>query len=206
MGKLLIKTRAPRMLAADHYFGGWPVVPHDQALDWPHCKSCRGPMQFLGRLRLPAGKKLVLLFMCQNEPGLCDEWEPDAGGNCAVVVRATGRLKRIKPPPGDRTVRKRTYGAMEVRSSVANYNMAREKWAEKGANKMRDVLGQLLGKPAWIQADETPRCNHCKKRMQFLAQLEEGPDWKTAMNFGGGCAYLFHCDCKNHTAKFLWQC
>ncbi|WP_261365043.1 hypothetical protein [Anatilimnocola floriformis] len=40
--------------------------------------------------------------------------------------------------------------------------------------------------------------------MNFLAQLEEGPE--PAMNFGGGgCAYVFDCGCGNHSAKLLWQ-
>lgn len=42
--------------------------------------------------------------------------------------------------------------------------------------------------------------------MRFVAQLEEGLNPKTALNFGGGgTAYLF--DSKDgKTAKFLWQC
>ena len=74
---------------------------------------------------------------------------------------------------------------------------ARENW--KG-NK-RDVLGQLYGEPSWIQGDETPECDCCNKPMRFVAQLEEGPDHRTAMNFGGGgVAYLFDCK-QGKTAK-----
>ena len=43
--------------------------------------------------------------------------------------------------------------------------------------------------------------------MRFLAQLEEGPDWRTEMNFGGGgCGYVFDCTCRSGSAKLLWQC
>lgn len=31
------------------------------------------------------------------------------------------------------------------------------------------------------------------------------PDHETEINFGGGCAYLFECDCAGGTGKFLWQ-
>ena len=36
--------------------------------------------------------------------------------------------------------------------------------------------------------------------MRFVAQLEEGPDHRTAMNFGGGVGYLFDCK-EGKTAK-----
>jgi hypothetical protein len=41
--------------------------------------------------------------------------------------------------------------------------------------------------------------------MTFTAQLEEGHEHHTAINFGGGgCGYLFTCwPC--HHAAFLWQ-
>jgi hypothetical protein len=163
-------------------------------------------MQFLGQLRIPETQRLVLLFMCQNEPGMCDEWEADAGGNCAIVM-PTVTLAEAQPPEGDATVRKTRYGARQVTSPLDNYDAARETWCKETGGKGREVLGQILGSPAWIQTDETPRCSACGKPMRFLAQLEQGPDWKTEMNFGGGgCAYVFDCACAQHSAKFLWQC
>jgi hypothetical protein len=41
--------------------------------------------------------------------------------------------------------------------------------------------------------------------MRFVAQLEQGPDSASEMNFGGGCAYVFDCGCGAHAAKMLWQ-
>jgi uncharacterized protein YecT (DUF1311 family) len=46
-------------------------------------------MQFLGQLRLKNqfdGEPLLLLFMCQNNPSLCDEWDANADGNKVVSV------------------------------------------------------------------------------------------------------------------------
>ncbi|GGN23386.1 hypothetical protein GCM10011609_76180 [Lentzea pudingi] len=67
------------------------------------------------------------------------------------------------------------------------------------------VLGRLGGEPDWLQDDETPACPTCATRMTFAAQLEEGYDFSTAANFGGGGrGYVFHCrPCGN--AAFLWQ-
>jgi hypothetical protein len=204
--ELLIVDAAPPPLSPKHSFGGLPTVPKSSSFTWPRCKTCGGPMQFLGQLRIPEAQKLVLLFMCQNEPGLCDEWEADAGGNCAIVVPA-GVLAEAQPPEGGTTVRETRYGARQFTSSLDDYDLAREAWCKETGSKGREVLGQILGTPAWIQADETPKCGACGKPMRFLAQLEQGPDWKTEMNFGGGgCAYVFDCACDQHSAKLLWQC
>jgi hypothetical protein len=204
--ELLIVDTAPPPLTRDHAFGGLPVAPNASTFTWPHCKTCGGPMQFLGQLRIPKTEKLVLLFMCQNDPGLCDEWEPDAGGNCAMVV-PTDAHAEVGPPEGGVTVRETRYGARQVTSQLDNYDAAREAWCKESGSKGRDVLGQILGTPSWIQTDETPKCDDCGRHMRFLAQLEQGPDWKTEMSFGGGgCAYVFDCACAQHSAKFLWQC
>jgi hypothetical protein len=203
--QLLILDTVPPSLTPDHSFGGLPIAPIASDFAWPRCKTCNGPMQFLGQLRVPEKPKLVLLFMCQNDPGLCDEWEADAGGNCAIVV-SIGRLAEVKAPEDGVTVRETKYGARTVSSCLDSYDAARDEWTNETGRTGREVLGQILGTPAWIQADETPKCNVCGKFMRFLAQLEQGPEWETEMNFGGGgCAYVFDCSCIKHSAKFLWQ-
>jgi hypothetical protein len=132
--------------------------------------------------------------------------EADAGGNCAIVV-PTGTLAEVQAPEGGVTMRETRYGARQVTSPLNDYDAAREAWCKESGRKGREVLGQILGTPTWIQADETPKCDACAKPMRFLAQLEQGPEWKTEMNFGGGgCAYVFDCSCAEHSAKFLWQC
>lgn len=205
MVHLLIADPAPSPLKPDHRFGGLPVVPKGMDFAWPFCKTCSGAMQYLGRLRIPGEEKLVLLFMCQNDPGLCDEWDADEGGNCAIVVQAIG-LSVVQPPHEGVTVLQTEYGAQEVESAKDEYDAAREAWSKETGHKIRDIVGQILGQPTWVQADETPTCNACGKPMRFLAQLEQGPEWQTEMNFGGGCAYVFDCACNPHSAKFLWQC
>jgi hypothetical protein len=205
MVQLLIADSAPPPLTPDHRFGGLPLVPEGAEFVWPRCKSCHGLQQFLGRFRIPGKPKLVLLYMCQNNPGLCAEWQADAGGNCATVVPAE-RLTEVKAPTEGIRVRESAYGAREIAWPDDDYDNSREAWSHENGRPRRDVLGQVLGQPLWLQADETPKCKDCGQRMGFLAQLEQGPDWQTEMNFGGGCAYLFDCSCNGHSAKFLWQC
>lgn len=184
-------------------FGGLPST--DGRFLWPTCKSCGGNMQFLGQVRRAGAQTLHLVFMCQNDPGVCSEWEADGGAN-AVVCTGIDGLGIVDAPSDGEVVRAGPrYGARVERVRSANYDTAREEWAQQHSRRQRDVLGQIGGEAAWLQGDETPNCDHCQKRMGFVAQLEAGPDHATEMNFGGGCGYLFACDCAKASGKFLWQ-
>lgn len=187
-------------------FGGKPNAPGG-ILHWPTCASCQGNMQFLGQLSADTqdcGESLLLLFMCQNNPGLCDEWDADAGGNVVIMV-ARESLELVEPPTQGETVRSVCHVASIVNVESENYDDAREIWAGSTGASARNVLGQVGGQPAWLQGEEVPLCDECGASMSFVAQLEEGPDHKTAMNFGGGCAYVYRCHCDTRRAKMLWQ-
>ena len=186
-------------------FGGRPSAPAGQ-LDWPTCATCGGPMEFEGQLRNTADSSLLLVFMCQNDPGCCDEWDANEGGNKVLVVPASN-LQLVTPPEKGQTVRATRYGAKLLNSAEPNYDSARQQWADESGESPRHVLGQMGGEPTWVQNDETPDCDACGQPMQLLAQLEEGPDHRTAMNFGSGCGYVFRCGCTQPgLGKLLWQC
>jgi hypothetical protein len=187
-------------------FGGKPYAPEGM-LHWPACTSCEGNMQFLGQLPVETrqGEDLsLLLFMCQNDPGLCDEWDADAGGN-AVIVVARESMEPVTPPETGETVRSVCHGAAVVDVEAESYEHARENWTGSTGANHGEVLGQIGGQPAWLQAEELPSCDTCHAPMSFVAQLEEGPESETAMNFGGGAAYVYQCRCGTHQAKMLWQ-
>lgn len=165
-------------------------------------------MQFLGQIRTRGifGDRLLLMFMCQNQPGLCDEWDANAGGN-AVLVVSSEDLTLVAAPGTGETTRKTRHGAVVTPTDADSYDRARESWSSHTGKGGHQILGQLGGQPEWIQGDETPGCDQCGQGMRFVAQLEEGPDHQTAMNFGGGgCAYLFQCQHCEASAKLLWQC
>ena len=207
--------------------GGVPLAPAGTA--WPYCATCAGPMQFLAQIVLDgadrrtdrgaeAGHGVLLLFMCQNDPGMCDEWSPTAGGNRAMLLPAGGLLPLPLPLPlsgsdedededEDDTV---LLGSVDVAAlepaTTADYGRACTEWAERTGRSRLELLGQLGGTPSWLQYDETPDCPSCARPMALVVQLEEGPDHRTAMNFGGrGHAYAFACEPCGHAA-FLWQC
>lgn len=202
MIKLLIHSTKPTELNATS-FGGRPVKNSGEDFQWPSCKHCKLPMQFLGKIA-KAGK-LHQLFMCQNEPGMCEDWDANEGGN-AVLVSTPRNLELVDVPSQGICLRDTEYSAEIVEEDAASYNELINPWAEKNGVSPRQVLGKIGGEPEWLQGDETPTCDECKQPMKLLAQLEQGPDYKTEMNFGGGgVAYSFTCEC-DQSAKFLWQC
>ena len=170
--------------------GGVPLVPADFV--WPTCGVCKGAMQFIVQLLPEDVSELdaaLLIFMCQNDPGGCDDWSPRSGANKSYLF-PVGDLRPAQVPAEGKT----TLGG------VAGMRFLPE------APEEAQVLGRVGGKPEWIQADETPGCPKCGDYMDFLAQLEQGPDASTAINFGGdGLGYAFVCkDCQE--PAFGWQC
>ncbi|MFE6690652.1 DUF1963 domain-containing protein [Streptomyces sp. NPDC057743] len=193
--------------------GGVPLAP--AGVSWPRCASCQGPMQFLAQVALDdlgdgvGGRGVLALFACENDPGMCDDWDPDSGGNQALLFPAEG-LGPLPQPEGGVDEALLVLGAVRavrlVRVDEPDYDQGGQEWAAKNDDPASSVLGQLGGSPAWLQGDETPSCPSCACPMPLIVQLEEGPDHHTAMNFGGGgCAYAFACEPCGH-AKFLWQC
>ncbi|MEE1927366.1 hypothetical protein V1J52_04070 [Streptomyces sp. TRM 70351] len=187
--------------------GGVPLVP--DGFRWPPCANCGEPMQFLAQLRLDApvgdGNGVLALFMCDAQPGLCEQWDPWDGGNRAVLLPADGVAPAVPPDTGV-TRLGAVSGVRYERVDAPTYFDASEEWAEVEGRTRRGVLGQWGGEPEWLQGEETPACPGCGEPMGFVAQLEEGRDHTTAANFGGGgCAYAFVCGpCAR--AAFLWQC
>lgn len=194
---LLIKNDITDVLK-ETTFGGCPVKAKNSDFEWPVCQGCGEKLQYQGKIKTDLGFELI--FMCNNGEEACSIWDPDDGANNVVIVVADD----VEPvdTPEDRTrLRETEYGCKIIEVDDENYDEAWDHWE----GRPRDVLGQLGGTPMWIQGDSTPRCDCCHKEMRFVAQLEEGPDYDTAMNFGGGTAFLFDCPEKK-TAKFLWQC
>jgi hypothetical protein len=144
-------------------------------------------MQFLAHL--PLGAAAIAVFFCQNDPGMCDDWSATSGANRAYVL--AGELVPVTAPAAGEVLLDTVTG-LKVEPESAS--------AESRA------LGRLGGEPEWIQDDETPGCPSCSTPMTFLAELEEGHDWATKANFGGGGrGYVFSCGpCAE--ATFLWQC
>ncbi len=149
------------------------------------------------------GGTMLSIFMCQNDPGRCADWDATSGGNQAALFPTDDLSVAIVPEDGVTTLRA-TCQIDYVTMTEDGYDDAREEWAETSGRPIEEVLGQLGGEPEWIQNDETPTCGSCGKPMTFVAQFEEGPDHETSINFGSGCGYAFACgQCRD--AAFCWQ-
>jgi uncharacterized protein YwqG len=205
MAKLIIET--PESDTKDSV-GGVPWA--GEGTQWPLCRTCGSPMQFLAQLplshcgveRLVTRGQRLLLFQCQNQPGLCEEWDADSGGNAALLMDASGS-RRLEVPPGPTLLDAESpVGFQEYDDSRQEESLDDEYCRALDADPR--VVGKVGGRPVWIQGDETPSCE-CGETMVFVAQLEchGGGD----INFGdAGAGYAFVCPRCSHSAKFLWQC
>lgn len=143
----LRRVERPAPNSGGSRIGGVPLAPADTP--WPKCLECGGPMQFLAQISLSdiPGSKVpdegrLLLFQCQNNPGMCEEWDPDLGGNRALVVDEEAAIP-LEPPTGETTL-----GVVLPVEGACRFG----------------------GEPDWIQADATPQC--CGRPMVFVAQLD----------------------------------
>lgn len=194
--------------------GGLPLVPEE--FSWPACAECELPMRFIAQLRLDElathgpkgsaeGSGTLAVWMCQNDPGMCEEWSPTEGGNTARLFPADATLSPASPPEGETLLAESSAVAYQPVEGTA-YDDARGEWAERQGVSPREVLGAWGGEPSWLQGEEVPDCPSCEGPMDFAAQLEEGHHHETELGFGGGgCAYAFFCTPCGEAA-FLWQC
>jgi hypothetical protein len=167
-------------------------------------------MQFLAQLptseadipEIAARNQTLLLFHCQNHPGVCYEWEADEGGNAAVLVPVDGR-QPLAAPPGDTLLPEQTGMAFEAWVQPTDPSEAFEAYLDTLLEKRGQMLGKMGGEPVWLQFDQTPKCA-CGQAMLLVAQIE---DFDFNINFGGGGdGYAFACPACPTSAKFLWQC
>lgn len=164
-------------------------------------------MQFLAQVMPPdlgpaAGGCAWSVYMCQNNPGLCEEWDAAAGANQALVFAADDLMPAAVPE--GKAVLLAEVSAAEFVTMEGGYDQARQSWPDRAGRPHRDILGQIGGQPSWVQYDETPACQGCGEPMSFVVQLEEGHDHSTSANFGGGCGYGFACwPCRK--GAFCWQ-
>ncbi len=196
--------------------GGLPLLPAE--VEWPRCTDCEGNMQFLARVQqgdLTTGEstdqRVLQLFMCDNDPGGCETWEPGSGAN-AVIVLPPGPAP-VRPAPDDgvttlpevSSIRLEEFDVEPDGSKYWDpYDAARMTWMNIPGKRGRDIIGQLGGEPSWVYSDRHPACTECGEPLRFAVQLEEGHDSQTGANYGGGSALVFVCPTHDQGA-FLWE-
>ena len=187
------------------------------------------------RLDLRGSGRALFVFHCNHDPGMCDDYDYEAGANAALVLdvaRMTGHASALPSdqPPVNHEVRivqwlERDDGlSPQLRSAFfkeATYSQLGEAIIDKTTDETR-----LAGVPLWIQsADEGPRDG-----WRFLGQLGwlhkflrtpkasypwvspgragNAPFVGEGPNFGdAGLAYLFISETDDPPrAAIFWQC
>lgn len=172
---------ASEALGGHEKLGGAPQgLP---ASSWPKCSECGKSQSLLAQFehhpeRLDLGRKgrVIFVFQCNHDPGMCSTWEALSGANACFVVEPEDLTDAETPvpsdaPPQDREVRiiewhQRDDGlASELASNFRN-DEAHMRLAEETHAKI--TWGTRLGGfPKWIQsADEAP------KGWAFVGQLD----------------------------------
>lgn len=202
MGLLILASQSVSVTKV----GGFPKRVAE--FEWPSCSECENAMQFIAQFRLAECKidgpnkfaAHLLIFQCQNDPGMCDDWDANSGGNAAIIV-PDGNAVISDPKNGVTTLSEETYVELKSYEPAGGGETSDDNYVAAVEDAL--VLGKIGGNPVWVQGDETPDCD-CGSQMQFFAQLEERGGG--GINFGGGGAgFVFVCSNCDDKAKFLWQ-
>jgi hypothetical protein len=215
-------------------YGGLPWgIPEKE---WPNCVECGATMSHVAALkhdseRLNLGKdgRIVLIFMCEENPGMCETWDANSGANAVVFLEESQLRPKITLPPTSDTVvlpearvlawEQKEDGVKE--EDYPRYFNNRDYFAlgeaedgededDEGGDTMSPNSGFKLGSiPCWVQgAEEGP-----KEPFRFVAQLSpiveiSGADQLEVATYGDyGLAYLFVLpDAEKPEGAFFWQC
>lgn len=211
-------------------FGGVPLAP--KGMDWPTCRKCSSPLQFVAQLRLKDAENkklpdgLLLLFVCAFIERDCQTYDPKGGSNHALVVPLED-LAPLSPPEDAPRVtqpvhdldKDKVFGPIPLKvlsvrpSPPKSYeDSLGDDWESQYARAVEEtgedkVLAELLKRPSWQQDEEPQKCPSCKKRMRYVGQfghLGWSLDW--AVHLGdAGTGYAFACSNCFGQARFLWQ-
>ena len=236
-----ISEELPYQSLPEDKLGGlpWGIAPKL----WPICRECGKSQSLLAqflhhpeRLDLGRSGRVLSVFQCNHDPGMCATWEGGSGANACFVTEPEELLPGLATLPSDapliepeaRIVEwiERDDGITEVEASKflssAFYGM------DKSEISKVSWSTRLGGVPCWVQgSDETPQGN-----WQFVGQLdstysfivpplletpgvvEDARHWEgrshycEGPNFGaGGIAYLFiRLTSSKPEGWFFWQC
>ncbi len=215
-------------------FGGLPLgLPAEL---WPSCSDCNRPMSLLAQLqhhadRLDLGRdgRVLFVFQCNWDPGMCETWSASSGANACFVTEpeqlaGTQTQNPMAGLPLDPLVE--VAGWLESDDRI-DADLQQSFYSEQAHSALDDEVWnavfpytKLGSVPAWIQSpDEAP-----KDGWQFVGQLDtsyaffdvgagidSGPtETQWGPNFGDlGRGYIFLRPSDDGTppqGQFFWQC
>jgi hypothetical protein len=195
---------------------------------WPTCRECGKSQSLLAQFvhdpkRLDLGRpgRVMSVFQCNHDPGMCSTWEGGSGANACFVTEPEDMIAGLAPLPSDSPIverEARISGWLERDDGISKaeaahfFSEAHFLQLPESEIAKATMSTKLGGVPHWIQSpDEAP-----KDGWQFIGQLdstysfldaptvrapgviEDMERWEgrshysQGPNFGdGGIAYLF---------------
>lgn len=205
--------------------GGNPVGLNPDL--WPVCTDCGKSQSLLAQLqhhpdRLDLGRdgRMLFVFQCAHDPGMCSTWEALSGANACFVVEPEQLGSELTPTPADGPPLDNEVwitGWLEKEDGLTATECAAFQTDATFLELPESVVSKatwstrLGGAPHWMQsADEAPSpgwrfIGQLDGTYSFLSPLTDRPKWvrvdseewegrryvAEGPNFGGGLAYLF---------------
>lgn len=182
----------PEPVAPHDRFGGQPWGLHNDL--WPRCNDCGGSQSFLAQfqhdpVRLDLGRegRMMYVFQCNRDPGMCATWEGGSGANACFVVEPGDQLQGFSALPVDQPPAENealVAGWLE-RDSRLPTNIAEAFFSDEQYFALDESLVQsvtqstrLGGVPAWIQSpSEAPGA---AEGWRFVGQLDSTHSFHSA--------------------------
>ena len=103
---LRVPTELPPQSAPEDKLGGMPWgLPHDMR---PTCRDCGKSLSLLAQFvhhlnRLDLGRtgRVLNVFQCNHDPGVCSSWEGGSGANACFVTEPEKLTDSLSPTPPD---------------------------------------------------------------------------------------------------------
>jgi hypothetical protein len=177
-----LASELPEQVKLEDKLGGVPWgLPEDL---WPECSDCGKHQSLLAQFvhdseRLDLGKegRVLFVFQCNHDPGMCDVWEGGSGANACFVLEAEDLTDGLTPTPEDSPpleLEVRVAGWREMDDGIADYQVSEFFDSDAYADLPEEIrragpnVTHLGGVPSWVQApDEAP-----KDGWRFVGQLD----------------------------------
>jgi len=223
---ICVAAEAPPENSPQDKFGGIPFGLR-RAL-WPKCKDCGRSQSLLAQLthdamRLDLGRagRVLFVYQCNHDPGMCATWEAHAGANACIIVEPEELGEGPAALPDDEPSIEnevRVLAWIEMDDGLPA-SLASSFFSSDGLDSLADDIRErvtwgtrLGGVPRWIQSpDEGPGpgwrfvgqfdssysfLNPPKTRHDWISDDPDRWEGRTHVgqgpNFGdGGIAYLF---------------
>jgi hypothetical protein len=151
---------------------------------WPKCTECGKSQSLLAqfvhdnaRLDLGRSGRVLSVFQCNHDPGMCPTWEGGSGANACIVTEPNDLIAGLTPLPCDSPLVEREARVVEwlerddgITEAQAAHFFSEAEFFKLPASEMAKVTTstRLGGVPHWIQSPDEAS----KDGWRFIAQLD----------------------------------